>query len=122
MERNRKQIEKSIDYVEDVLENWTMWQTHHNNLTQVMRDVLSLIKELTEENERLRKNLETFKGKQKSLQKQIEVLSKENHLLLSKDFDVTIGDCHIVFSNGKKGNIYTFTEKDQIAKEMLEGE
>jgi predicted RNase H-like nuclease (RuvC/YqgF family) len=78
--------------------------------------------ELREENERLRKNLETFKGKQKSLQKQIEILAKENHLLLSKDFDITVGECHIVFSNGKKGNIYTFTEKDQIAKEMLEDE
>ena len=90
-------------------------------LNVLLKDTLALIKELTEENERLRKNLETFKGKQKSLQKQIEVLSKENHLLLSKDFDITVGDCHIVFSNGKKGNIYTFTEKDQIAKEMLEG-
>lgn len=90
----------------------------HATCTELTQECASL----TEENERLRKNLETFKGKQKSLQKQIEVLSKENHLLLSKDFDVTIGDCHIVFSNGKKGNIYTFTEKDQIEKEMLEGE
>ena len=78
-----------------------------------------VIKKLNAENERLMKNLETFKGKQKSLQKQREVLAKENHLLLNKDFNITVGECHIVFSNGKKGNIYTFTEKDQIAKEML---
>lgn len=47
MELKKQQIEKSIDYVEDVLENWTMWQTHHNNLTQAMRDILSCVKELT---------------------------------------------------------------------------
>ena len=89
---------------------------------QLLGILYDTCEELTEDNERLMKNLETFKGKQKSLRKQIEVLSKENQLLLSKDFEITVGDCHIVFSNGKKGHIYTFTEKDQIAKEMLEGE
>lgn len=94
----------------------------YDHLEKTKDELLAERSRLTEENERLRKNLETFKGKQKLLQKQIEVLAKENHLLLSKNFDITVGDCHIVFSNGKKGNIYTFTEKDKIAKEMLEGE
>lgn len=61
MELNREQIEKSKDYVEDVLKNWALWQTHHSKLTQSMRDMLVLIevyeqkiKELTKENEELR--------------------------------------------------------------------
>lgn len=54
MNLNEIQVKKSIDYIEDVLENWTMWQTHHYNLTQAMRDILSFVKELTTQNVQLR--------------------------------------------------------------------
>lgn len=54
MELNREQSDSSIKYIEDVLENWEQWQTHHSKLTNAMKDLISLANKLTEENERLR--------------------------------------------------------------------
>ena len=55
MSRSISESQKNaIDYIGYVIRNWTPWQTHHRRLTDSMREVLSLIKELTEENERLK--------------------------------------------------------------------
>ena len=113
MELNKQQIEKSINYVEDVLENWTMWQTHHNNLTQAMRDILSLVKELTEENERLReickppiaRNIDILKANTK-----IDTVRKMQERLKAEKF-----------THKNFGELVYVEDIDQIAKEMLEG-
>lgn len=82
------------------------------------------IKELTEENERLNKNLETYKGKQKSIEIQRTKLVQENILLLQNKYKVDSKSVVLVFANGKARNAYAivFDDADQIAKEMLEGE
>lgn len=43
-ELNREDIEKSVDYLNNVLLNWDLWQTHHRRLTQAVGEVLALIK------------------------------------------------------------------------------
>lgn len=46
---------ESIKYIEDVLKNWEQWQTHHKILMK--SDALSIITELTENNEYLKTQL-----------------------------------------------------------------
>ena len=48
---------ESIKYIEDVLKNWEQWQTHHKILMKSLRDALSIITELTENNEYLKTQL-----------------------------------------------------------------
>lgn len=72
MELNREQIEKSKDYVEDVLKNWALWQTHHSKLTQSMRDMLVLIEVYEQEIKELTEEKDTWEAIAKSYQKQFE--------------------------------------------------
>lgn len=88
MELNCEQIEQSKDYIEDVLKNWALWQTHHSKLTQSMRDILVLIevyeqkiKELTKENESLLARNFDLSEKGENVVIAYKKLSKENERL-----------------------------------------
>lgn len=69
----REQSDSSIKYIEDVLENWEQWQTHHSKLTKAMKDLISFAKQLTDENERLR---ETTDNELRYTKELVETLHK----------------------------------------------
>jgi hypothetical protein len=73
MKLNREQNDSSIKYIEDVLENWEQWQTHHSKLTKAMKDLISFAKELTIDIERLRAEVSV---KRKLLDKCVDLEDK----------------------------------------------
>lgn len=69
------------------------------------------IERLKQENDLLRKNIETYKGRQKYLVKQRTMLTRENALLLEGKFDFIKDTVFIVYSDGTNGNCYFVKEK-----------
>ena len=135
---------ESIKYIEDVLENWENWQSHHKALTKALRDALSLINELTEgkydiecsynslkkDNERLHASCTELERKCASLNDEIESLKDSNeHLAVflaeAKADTVQKMQERIKaekFHHKDFGDLVYLADIDRIANEMLEGE
>ena len=94
----------------------------------LLPDALSLIKELTEENERLRADKDCWKIRAKESESEYDKAVKRGYNLGAIDYvgsfaerlkaeTITIQD-----HTGKLGSVVVVGKIDQIAKEMLEGD
>ena len=82
----RKKIEhnESINYIEDVLENWEKWQTHHKGLTEALKGVLSYIDSQDRKIEALAENRKCLALLIDEVEKEKKELFDENKRLTEK--------------------------------------
>lgn len=125
MELNREQIVKALACCENQgveCRKCPLIHTKARCYSEIKKLALSLINELTAENESLKKNIETYMGRLKSREKQFCDLNKINTLLIENKYGIE-SEAYISIVGKERKLEYRIKfdpEFDLIAKEKAE--